>query len=145
MSLLSHFYIFLSHLPPPFLAGDFDLDVDITTAGDVLLQLTLLAPVPGEVRLRIKYTSPDSTEPHTRTSNEAYINASRITADVRNSDVPYQQFKVQVALIVGNQQGPFVPESLDSALTYGETPTCRYLGVRVDSYSCNTVKTNLLC
>lgn len=103
-------------------AGDFGLDVDITTAGDTLLQLTL-APIPGTVRLRIKYISqenPDSTEQHMRISNGAFTNVSRITVDVPNSDVPYQRFKVQVALMVGSQQGPFVPESLDSAITYGE-------------------------
>ena len=58
-----------------------------------------------------------------RISNGAFTNVSRITADVRNSDVPYQRFKVQIALMVGSQQGPFVPESLDSATIYGEMPS----------------------
>ena len=104
-------------------AGDFDLDVDITTTGDTLFQLILLVPIPGTVQLRIKYISqenPDSTEQHMRRSNGAYTNVSRITADVPSSDVPYQRFKVQVALMIDNQQGPFVPESLDSAQIYGE-------------------------
>ena len=83
-----------------FPARDFALDVDITTEEDMLLQLRLMAPIPEEVQLKIKYISPeepDSVESHIKMLNEAFINTSRITADVRNFDVPYQRFKVQVA------------------------------------------------
>ena len=85
-----------------------------------------MAPIPGTVHVRIKYISQensDSTEQHMRRSNGAYTNVSRITVDVPSSDVPYQRFKVQVALMIDNQQGPFVPESLDSAPIYGEMPS----------------------
>ena len=65
------------------------------------------------------FTSAEANRTGARNStSETYVNTSRITHEVPNSEVPYIQFKAQVALTVGSEVGPFVP-NLDSAPVYG--------------------------
>ena len=44
------------------------------------------------------------------TSEEAYMNVSRILLEVPRSRLPYERFRVDVALQVGNGVGPFVSD-----------------------------------
>ena len=74
--------------------------------------------IPLHVRLRILFTSAEAVRTGTRNiTSETYVNASRTIHEVPNSEVPYIQFNAQVALTVGSEVGPFVP-NLDSAPVY---------------------------
>jgi len=74
--------------------------------------------IPQPVRLRIIFTSAEAARTGTRNiTSETYVNTSTMIHEVPTSEVPYMQFKAQVALTVGNKVGPFVPD-LDSAPVY---------------------------
>jgi len=90
-------------------ADDFQLGVVVTEEG-LMLTVTLQTASPGPVRLRIKYTwavQPDTVEWTTSTTFE---NMREIVHMVSGSEVPFQQFRFQVALQVGGVVGPFVPD-----------------------------------
>ena len=91
-------------------ADDFQLAVAVTAEGNLMLTVTLQTAIPGPVRLRIKYTwavQPDMVE---RTTNTTFEDMREILHTVFRSEVPFQQFRLQVALQVGRVVGPFVPE-----------------------------------
>ena len=44
------------------------------------------------------------------TSEQAFVNASRIFLELPRSRLPYQRFRVQVALQVGDEIGEFVSD-----------------------------------
>ena len=44
------------------------------------------------------------------TSEQAFVNASRILLEVPRSMLPYERFRVDVALQVGDVVGPFVSD-----------------------------------
>ena len=74
--------------------------------------------IPQPVRLRIVFTSAEAARTGTRSiASETYFSESAINHEVLNTEVPYIQFKAQVALTVGSEVGPFVPD-LDSAPVY---------------------------
>ena len=78
--------------------------------------------IPQPVRLRILFTSAEAARTGTRNvtrnvTSETYVNTSRMIHEVPNLEVPYIQFKAQVALTMGSEVGPFVP-NLDSAPVY---------------------------
>ena len=74
--------------------------------------------IPQPVRLRILFTSAEAARTETtNVTSETYVNTSRMIHEVPNSELPYIQFKAQVALTVGSEVGPFVP-NLDSARLY---------------------------
>ena len=78
--------------------------------------------IPQPVRLRILFTSAEAARTGTRNvtrnvTSETSVNTSRMIHEVPNLELPYIQFKVQVALTVGSEVGPFVP-NLDSAPVY---------------------------
>ena len=58
----------------------------------------------------MKYTDGSSTNSRNMTSEEAYMNTSRILLEVPRSRLPYQRFRVDVALQVGDVVGPFVSD-----------------------------------
>ena len=90
-------------------ADDFQLRVVVTEEG-LTLTVTLQSAIPGPVRLRIKYTwviQPSTVEQNTNTTFE---NTTEIVHVVSRSAVPFQLFRLQVALVVGRVVGPFVPE-----------------------------------
>ena len=91
-------------------ADDFQLAVVVTAEGNLMLTVTLQTAIPGPVRLRIKYTwavQPDTVELNTSTTFE---NVREIVHMVFRSEVPFQQFRFQVALQVDRVVGPFVPD-----------------------------------
>ena len=91
-------------------ADDFQLAVVVTEEGNLMLTVTLQTAIPGPVRLRIKYTwavQPDMVE---RTTSATFENMTEIVHIVFRSEVPFQQFRFQVALVVDRVVGPFVPE-----------------------------------
>ena len=73
--------------------------------------------IPQPVRLRILFTSAEAARTGTTNVTSETYNTSTMIHDVPNSEVPYIQFKAQVALTVGSEVGPFVP-NLDSAPVY---------------------------
>ena len=74
--------------------------------------------IPQPVRLRIVFTSAEVARTGTRNvTSETYVNTSRMIHEVPNSELPYIQFKAQVALTVESKVGPFVP-NLGSAPVY---------------------------
>jgi len=75
-----------------------------------MLTVSLQTAIPAPVRLRIKYTwvvLPEAVEQRTSTTFE---NMREIVHEVSRSEVPFQQFRLQVALQVDRVVGPFVPE-----------------------------------
>ena len=75
-----------------------------------MLTVTLQTAIPGPVRLRIKYTwtvRPGTVELNTSTTFE---DMRKIFHTVFRSEVPFQQFRFQVALVVDRVVGPFVPD-----------------------------------
>ena len=91
-------------------AGDFQLAFAVTAEGNLMLTVTLRTAIPGPVRLRIKYTwavQPDMVE---RTTSATFENMTEIVHIVFRSEVPFQQFRFQVALVVDRVVGPFVPD-----------------------------------
>jgi len=74
--------------------------------------------IPQPVRLRIVFTSAEAAHTGTRSiTSETYVNTRRMIHEIPNSEVPYIQFKAQVALTVGSEVGPFIP-NLDSVPVY---------------------------
>ena len=63
-----------------------------------------------QTRLLMKYTDESSTRSRNLTSEQAFVNASRILLEVPHSRVRYQRFRVNVALQVGDAVGPFVSD-----------------------------------
>ena len=97
-------------------AGDFQLAFAVTAEGNLMLTVTLRTAIPGPVRLRIKYTwvvQPDTVE---RTTNTTFENMREIVHMVFRSELPFQQFIFQVALVVGRVVGPFVPDLEDATV-----------------------------
>ena len=115
-------YIFIS----PYLAAeDFEMNVVITTGGDVLFRITLPAAIPVAVRLRIHFVAEDNPRNIQRqTSDGTFTNLTKLYYEVQNSRVPLQRFKVQVALIVGNNVGPLNPADLEFATVHGMVTKC---------------------
>jgi len=100
-------------------ADDIHLAAVVTAEGNLMLTVTLQTAIPGPVRLRIKYTwavQPDTVE---RTTNLTFENLREIVHMVFRSEVPFQQFRLQVALVVGRVVGPCVPE-LENAAAYSK-------------------------
>ena len=106
-------------------AGDFDLTVTITMAGDVQLMVTPIEDylIPELTRLRISFTSEEEERNgviRNMTSIAAFMNAERIFYQIPSSEVPFQRFRIQVAQLVEGITGPLVPSDLDSAPINGE-------------------------
>ena len=91
----------------------------MTVAASVRFVVTLFEGyiIPQPVRLRILFTSAEVARTRTRNVTSETYNTSRMIHEIPNLEVPYIQFKVQVALTVGSEVGPFVP-NLDSAPVY---------------------------
>ena len=58
----------------------------------------------------MKYTDERSTRSRNMTSEQAFVNASRILLEVPRSRLPYERFRVDVALQVGDAVGQFVSD-----------------------------------
>ena len=95
-----------------FTAGDFNIVVSTTTARDMLIRINFQDGyrILDQTRLLMKYTDERSTESMNMTSEEAYMNRNKILLEVPHSRLPYERFRVDVALQVGDEVGPFVPD-----------------------------------
>ena len=58
----------------------------------------------------MRYMDESSTSSWNMTSEQAYMNTSRILLEIHRSRLPYQRFRVDVALQVGDVVGPFVSD-----------------------------------
>ena len=79
--------------------------------------------IPELARLKISFTSEEEESLgviHNATSIAAFKNAERLFYQIPSSEVPFQCFRVQVALLVEGITGPLVPSDLNSAPIYGE-------------------------
>ena len=88
-------------------ADDFQLAVMVTAEGNLMLTVTLQTAIPGPVRLRTKYTWTVQPIPAELTTSTTFENMREIVHMVFRSDVPFQQFRFQVALVVDRVVGPF--------------------------------------
>ena len=91
-------------------SDDFQLGVVVTAEGNLMLTVTLQTAIPGPVKLRIKYTWAVQPVPVEQTTSTTFENRREIVHMVFRSEVPFQQFRFQVALVVDRVVGPFVPE-----------------------------------
>ena len=98
-------------------AGDFQSPpFTVTSEGNLILTVTLQTAIPGPVRLRIKYTLAVQPVPAEQTTNTTFENMREIVHMVFRSELPFQQFIFQVALVVGRVVGPFVPDLEDATV-----------------------------
>ena len=112
-------------------ADDFQLGVVVTAEGNLMLTVNLQTAIPGPVRLSIKYTwiiQPDTVE---RTSSTTFENMREIVHQISRSTVPFQQSKLQVALVVGRVVGPFVPE-LENATIISKYSVIPHVAIMVN-------------
>ena len=123
-------HMFISLCPWPS-AEDFEMDVVITTGGDVLFRLTLPAAIPVAVRLRIHFIAEDNPRNIQRhTSDGTFANLTKLYYEVQNSRVPLLRFKVQVALVVENNVGPLNPADLEFANVHGKYDYVVYFNMK---------------
>ena len=96
-----------------------ELRVTITTEEMVQLRLTYppLRFIPTLVKLKILFIDAVEFRAEEKVENGEMTDSGDITYEDR---APYQRFRVQVALVVGNVTGPMVPQSLEDAPVYGE-------------------------
>ena len=92
-------------------ADDFQLAAMVTAEGNLMLTVILRTAIPEPVRLRIKYTWINQPVPVEQTTSTTFENMTEIIHAVSRSEIPFQQFKLQVALQVGGVVGPFGPEN----------------------------------
>jgi len=95
-----------------FAAGDFETVVTVTTAGDVFIRINFHEGyrILDQTSLLMKYTDERSARSRNMTSKQPYTNGSELLLEIPRSRLPYEQFRVQVALKVGNKVGPFVSD-----------------------------------
>ena len=107
-----------SHLSHP--GDEIELRVTVTTEETVQLRLTYssLQSIPMLVKLKILFI--DAVE--FRAEEKVVIGEMTDSGDIIYEEyrAPYQRFRVQVALVVGNVTGPMVPQSLEDAPIHGE-------------------------
>ena len=96
-----------------FTARDFETAVTVARAGDVFIRVNFQDgyQIPERVRLLMKYTNGRGTEPKNMMSERTFVNTSSISVMVPRSSVPHEQFRVQVALQVGDKVGQFVSDN----------------------------------
>ena len=114
--------IVISHFSYP--ADEFDLGVTITREGTVQLRLTdpSLGSIPLPVRLKIRFIDTIDGSVEERFNDGAIADSANIFYE--DTSAPYQRFRVQVALVVGNVTGPPVPTSLEDATVHGKSRSC---------------------
>ena len=71
-----------------------------------------------QTKLLMKFTDERSTITKNMTSPQAFVNASTVCLEIPRSRVPFQRFRVQVALKVRDEVGRFVPN--DNSRVYGK-------------------------
>ena len=93
-------------------AGDYETVISVTTDGDMLLRINFQDGyrILDQTRLLIKFTDEMSGESRNMISEQAFVNASHIFLELPHSRLPYQHFRVQVALQVGDEHGEFVSD-----------------------------------
>jgi len=103
---------------PHFLTDDsFGLQTIVTQDHDLLPQLTLSSPLPSLTTLVLRYSPTNELGAVDQSSTSAYFNVSRIYHFVPNSFIPsgVTTFRLQVALRVNGETGPFTPNDLSQA------------------------------
>ena len=90
-------------------ADNFVLDVGISTHGDLLLRLQLLAQIPEPLSLVLLFTDVNTGATAKHTIHDiSFSVALEINTQVDNSRLPrFQEFTVQVAMIVRGLRGEF--------------------------------------
>ena len=95
-----------------FTARDFEIIVTVTTDGDLHIRINFQDgyQILDRTRLRMRYTDEMSARSQNMTSERAFANKSTIRMEVPRSRLPYERFRVDVALQVGREVGPFVSD-----------------------------------
>lgn len=95
-----------------YTAGDFETVISVTTDGDMFIRINFQDGyrILDQTRLLIKFTDETGVGSRNMTSEQAFVNASHIFLELPRSRLPYQLFRVQVALQVGDEIGEFVSD-----------------------------------
>ena len=101
------------------LGDDFNLTVEIVN-GSLQLLLTLPAVIPEPLQLIIRFIDEEgSGDPVELMTADEHYGGTWIMYEVSEDVVPFSQFRLRVALAVGNITGPFVPPLGDEV--FGKT------------------------
>lgn len=103
-----------------YLGDDIELQVTITTEETVQLRLTYpsLGTLPTPVRVLVRFIDAVEFGKEDKVVDGEITDSGVILYE--EDRAPYQRFKVQVALVVGDVTGPVFPQSLEDARVYGE-------------------------
>ena len=93
-----------------FIGSFKDLEIEITTRGDVIIIVDLQRPLPVPLHLVLVYRDAEnpSTPPDSETTQAAYINTNEIRHIEFASQVPFEHFTVEVGLFSQGVYGPLV-------------------------------------
>ena len=103
----SHCYalIMFSHV---YLGSFNDLEIEITTQGDIIIIVNLQRALPVPVHLVLVYRDVEnpSSPPDRKITQAAYLNTSVIRHIDFASQVPFEHFTAEVGLFSDNVSGP---------------------------------------
>ena len=87
-----------------------DLEIEITTKGDVIIIVDLPTALPVPIHLVLVYrdTENPSTRPDRETTQAAYLNITEIRHIEFASQVPFEHFSIEVGLSSRGVEGPLV-------------------------------------
>lgn len=95
-------------------ANNFVLDIGITTGGDMQLRVSLQTAIQDNLRLVVQFRDADPIRPSRaveNTLNDNFINQREFEYVIKNEELPYSRFQVQLAMEVNGQVGPFTNQS----------------------------------
>ena len=115
--MISVCFVFSAHV-----GDEFDVHVQITTDESIRLSIELPVIIPRPLAFKLRFTDTQGPSPPIdRISADSFINMQDIEFEVSRLRVPFPQFKLQVALVVRNNIGPFIPSNLETASEYGKS------------------------
>ena len=93
-------------------ASEFETFVSVTADRDLHIEVNFQDGyrILDQARLQMRYRDEMSTRSKNMTSEQEFMNVSTIHIEVPHSRLPYQHFRVDIALQVGGEVGPFVSE-----------------------------------
>ena len=94
----------------PFIGSFKDLEIEITTKGDVIIIVDLQQALPVPVSLVLVYGDLENplTQPDSKITRAAYLNTTEIRHIDFASQVPFEHFTIEVGLFSQGVRGPLV-------------------------------------
>lgn len=105
------------------LPNDFDVELHAQLGGSAQIRATLPSRIPVAFSLVVRYIG--STTVDVKLADESFANTQQIVYEIPEGQLPgFQTFRVQLALQMGNSQGPFTQASNPiTAFSQGSTPS----------------------